>query len=233
MPRIARIVIPDVPYHVTQRGNNRQDVFFSDDDRRVYLECLALYARRFGLDILGWCLMTNHVHVVAVPSRKDSLALVMGRTDLVYTQHVNRTHERSGHLWQNRFYSCALDEKGAVAALRYVEQNPVRAHVSRVSWTYEWSSAAAHLGAGDRWGLLDLAAWRREWTEADWQCMLKQGLDDSQVNALRRNTMRGRPLGSDAFVSRIEALLGRRAHALPVGRPRGWRKHGGAGAISK
>ena len=224
MPRIARIVIPEVPYHVTQRGNNRQDVFFTDDDRRVYLDFLREYARQFGLKILGWCLMANHVHFVAVPGRGDSLALAIGRTDFRYTQYVNRLHRRSGHLWQNRFYSCALDERHAVAALRYVEQNPVRAKIVRVPWRYEWSSAAAHVGEGDARELLDLGAWAREWTSEEWKRMLREGLDAKQVGALRRHTSRGRPLGSDSFVSKIEALIGRRVRALPSGRQKGWRK---------
>lgn len=225
MPRIARIVIPDVPYHVTQRGNNRQDVFFTDDDRRVYLRFLCEYSRQFDLRILGWCLMTNHVHFVAVPMRPESLAQVIGRSDFRYAQYVNRMHRRSGHLWQNRFYSCALDEKHAVAALRYIEQNPVRAGMKRVAWKYEWSSAAAHVGGADTSELLDLSAWRREWTVGEWKKMLRVGLDEREVGALRRHTARGRPLGSDSFVSKIETLLGRRVRALPEGRPKAWRKH--------
>jgi putative transposase len=224
MPRIARIVIADVPYHVTQRGNNRQDVFLVDDDRRVYLELLADYASRFGLDVLGYSLMTNHVHLVAVPRTEKSLALAMGRTDFRYAQHVNRFHRREGHLWQNRFYSCALDEKHAVAALRYVEQNPVRARLTRVPWTYEWSSAAAHVGEGDQWGLLDLKRWRAEWSPQEWRRMVSSDLDASSAEEIRRHTARGRPLGSDSFVSKVEHLLGRRVRPLPVGRPQGWKK---------
>jgi len=224
MPRIARIVIPDVAYHVTQRGNNRQDVFLKERGWEVYLEFLREYSRQFELHILGWCLMTNHVHLVAVPGRADSLALVIGRTDLRYTQYVNRLYRRSGHLWQNRFYSCALDERHAVAALRYVEQNPVRAKLCRVPWRYAWSSAAAHVGQGDPWELLDLAAWGRDWTGEEWKRMLREGLDAKEMGALRRHTSRGRPLGSDSFVSKIESLIGRRVRALPSGRPKGWRK---------
>ncbi len=224
MPRIARIVIPDVAYHVTQRGNNRQDVFFTDDDRRAYLEWLREYSRAFDLRILGWCLMTNHVHLVAVPGREDSLALAIGRTDLRYTQYVNRAHRRSGHLWQNRFYSCALDEKHTVAALRYVEQNPAREKMTRAPWRYEWSSAAAHVGEADAWELVDLKEWTRDWTGEEWKRMLREGLDAKQIGALRRHTSRGRPLGSDSFVSKIETLLGRRVRALSPGRPKGWRK---------
>jgi len=224
MPRIARIVIPEVPYHLTQRGNNRQDVFFVDDDRRVYLEMLADYASRFDLEILAWCLMTNHIHLVAVPGTEKSLAQTLQRVDFRYAQYVNRLHRREGHLWQNRFYSCALDERHAVAALRYVEQNPVRARMSRVPWRYEWSSAAAHVGEEDKWGLLDLEAWRAEWSQDEWRRMLRSSLEESSVGAIRRCTAGGRPLGSDSFIRKIETLIGRRVRPLPEGRPKGWRK---------
>jgi len=229
MPRIARIVIPDVAYHITQRGNNRQDVFFVDDDRRVYLAFLSEYAREFGLDVVGYCLMTNHVHLVAVAKREDSLALTIGRTDLRYTQYVNRLHRRSGHLWQNRFYSCGLDDRHAVAALRYIEQNPVRAKIVRKPWRYGWSSASAHLGGKDPSGLLDLSAWAKDWTPGQWRRMLTQSLAEETVEGIRRHTSRGRPLGSDRFLSKVERFLGRRVRPLPVGRPKGWRKRNATG----
>ncbi len=125
MPRLARIAIPGVPHHVTQRGNNRQDIFFAVEDRSFYLEWLAKYASEAGLDILGYCLMTNHIHLVVVPHEEDSLADGLGRAHWRYSQMVNRLHGRSGHLWQGRFFSCALDDEHAYGALAYVERNPV------------------------------------------------------------------------------------------------------------
>ncbi|HPD16451.1 MAG TPA: transposase [Planctomycetota bacterium] len=221
MPRIARIVIPGLAHHVTQRGNNRQDVFFTDDDRAAYLALLARHAREFGLRVLGYCLMTNHVHLVAVPEAEDSLARAVGRTDFVYAQAVNRLHGRCGHLWQNRFHSCPLDEAHLAAAVRYAERNPVRARMVRLAWRYPWSSAAAHVGeAGDPSGLLDLAAWRERWSAAEWRELLRSDPAEEELLGLRFRTRRGRPLGSDAFLGRLEAALGRRLRALPVGRPR-------------
>ena len=111
MPRNARVVIPDCPHHVTQRGNNRQDVFFTDGDREVYLGMPAEQCERFGLSVEGYCLMTNHVHLAATPRRADSPANAVGRTNLYYTRHVNALHGRSGHLWQDRFFSCPQDEE--------------------------------------------------------------------------------------------------------------------------
>jgi len=161
-----------VPHHVTQRGNNRQDVFFVDDDRRVYLEILRQQAARWRLDVLGYCLMTNHVHLVAAPADKKSLAKAIGRTDFLYTQYVNRMHGRSGHLWQNRFHSCAVEGAGLWAALAYVDRNPVRARLVRLAWRYRWSSAAAHLGQADAAGLVKAGTWERLAAGIDYRALV-------------------------------------------------------------
>ena len=220
MPRVARIVIPDCPHHVTQRGNNRQDVFFVDDDRVTYLELLKEECEKHGVTVDGYCLMTNHIHLIATPQLEESLAKGLGRTHFRYTQYVNRLHGRSGHLWQNRFYSCALDDDHYWTAMAYVEQNPVRARLVRRAWAYRWSSAAAHCGRGrNRSGLLDLDSWNEWMGGSDWRETLANMLGDKPLSALRLNTHRGRPLGSDAFLSKIEALVGRRLRPLPVGRP--------------
>ena len=128
MARQPRIVLPGVAHHVTQRGNNRQDVFFVDDDRRMYLSCLKESAALYGLEVFAFCLMTNHIHLVATPHTEDALARAIGPTHLMYAQYVHRLHRRLGHFWQNRFYSCPLDEAHAHNAAAYVELNPVRAH---------------------------------------------------------------------------------------------------------
>ena len=224
MPRVARIVIPGLAHHITQRGNNRQEVFFVDDDRRVYLELLREESERHGLGVLGCCLMDNHVHVIGVPAREESLAKGIGRTHWRYTQYVNRFHGRIGHLWQNRFYSCALDEAHTEAAMRYVELNPVRAGLVRRAWRYEWSSAGAHVGQGDAWGLPGLVAWGRTWPADRWRRMLLSPEDEIVVADLRRSTMRGRPLAGDSLLAKIERRLGRRLRPLPVGRPRKTRR---------
>jgi len=196
-------------------------VFFVDDDRVTYLELLKEECERHGVTVDGYCLMTNHVHLIATPRLEESLAKGLGRTHFRYTQYVNRLHGRSGHLWQNRFYSCALDEDHYWTAMAYVEQNPVRARLARRAWPYRWSSAAAHCGRNrDRSGMLDLDSWNEWVAGSDWKETLVNMLGDETLSALRLNTHRGRPLGSDAFLSKIEALVGRRLRPLPVGRPR-------------
>ena len=220
MPRVARIVIPDLPHHVTQRGNNHQDVFFTDEDRLVYLRLLRQHAGRFGLSVLGYCLMTNHVHLIATPHQEHSLAKAVGRTHFLYTQYINRMHGRAGHLWQNRFFSCAMQEVHAWRALRYVERNPVRAGIVRVAWRFRWSSAATHVGESDPTGLLDLPAWKKQWRPAAWREALRDPDDAEETGHLRLSTHRGRPLGTDTFLSRLESRLNTRLRPLPVGRPK-------------
>ncbi|MFH1108296.1 MAG: transposase [Planctomycetota bacterium] len=219
MPRVARIVLPGVPHHVTQRGNNRQNVFFTDDDRRLYLTLLKENADRFGLAVSAYCLMPNHVHLVATPSAADSLAKAVGRTNFRYAQYLNRSRRRSGHLWQNRFFSCSLQEMHLWRAIRYVERNPVRAQLARLAWRYPWSSAGAHVGEVDASGLLNLAAWRKEWKPGRWAEALRDA-DDEGVAQLRSATHVGRPLGDEAFLDRLERDLARPVRARPVGRPR-------------
>ena len=220
MPRTARIAIPDVPHHITQRGNNRQDVFFVDDDRRVYLSLLKEHADKYGLEILGWCLMTNHIHLIARPADTKALAKALGRTHFRYTQYINRLHGRSGHLWQNRFYSCPLGKQHFWRALRYIEQNPVRAEMVKQPAQYKWSSAKAHLSGIDPAGLLNVGWWRQASARIDWKQALRIPQPQEQVDQIRRNTHTGRPLASDSFISKLEKLVNKRLRPLPVGRPK-------------
>jgi putative transposase len=220
MPRVARIAVPGVPHHVTQRGNNRQQVFFSDDDRRVYLARLREHADAHDLAVLGYCLMPNHVHLVVVPGHEESLARGIGRTHLRYTQYVNRAYERTGHLWQNRFFSCGLDEAHCWGALRYIEYNPVRAALVEHAWDYPWSSAAAHVGERDQSGMLKLSQWNSVWDAQRWREWLAADEDDAGTSAVREHTQSGRPLGAAKFVDELERVLGRQFAATRRGRPR-------------
>jgi len=157
---------------------------------------------------------------VSVPAGEESLAKAVGRTHFLYSQYINRFHKRSGHLWQNRFYSCVLDETHLWRALAYVERNPVRAKLLRQAWRYEWSSAAAHTGQADPSELLDLTAWQREWKPGRWRNALRAGDDEDVAGLIRASTHTGRPLATDSILSKLERKLGRRLRPLPVGRPR-------------
>ena len=200
MGRTARIVLPGVAHHCTQRGNKRQAVFFEEQDRRVFLALLRDKSREHGLRILAYCLMTNHVHIVGVPAREESLTRALGETHLKYTAYVKRTYDHDGHLWQNRFYSCPMDEPHTLSALAYVELNPVRAGMETVPWAYRWSSARSHCEEGFADGLLNLSRWRTQFGVEDWKGILRAAVgDDVTEEKIRSHTQRGRPLGSRAY----------------------------------
>jgi putative transposase len=142
--RLARVVAVDVPHHVTQRGNARQYILASDADRTVYLSLFREYAAHHELSVMGYCLMSNHVHLIAIPQRLDSLALALKHTHGRYASYWNAKHTSSGHVWHGRPYSCPLDSPHLWAALRYTELNPVRAGLVTEAEAWQWSSAAAH-----------------------------------------------------------------------------------------
>lgn len=206
--------MPDVAYHITQRGNCRQDVFFTDDDRRLYLEILKEESGKHKLHIHGYCLMKNHIHLVALPGEEESLAKALGRTHFRYAQRINRIHGRSGHLWQNRFFSCPLDDSHYRAAMSYIERNPVRAGMIGKAWKYLWSSAAAHVGGDDPVGLLRLEEWLCTMPGQTWKEWLVEPDDEETVGKLRATTRTGRPLGGDSFLSKF----GKQVQASPENR---------------
>ncbi|MDF1586010.1 transposase, partial [Marinimicrococcus flavescens] len=206
MARIARAVAPGVPHHVTQRGNRRQRTFFDSSDYAVYKSVLAEECAARGVAVWGWCLMPNHVHLVLVPPAAPDLAAAVGETHRRYTTHVNQREGWRGHLWQGRFGSCALDERHLLAALRYVELNPVRARLAETPQAWPWSSARARLqGAWD--GLIASAG--LEALVGDWREFLALEPAAATMEALRAAERSGRPLGSAAFVSALEHSLGR------------------------
>ena len=216
MPRNARIVLPGCPYHITQRGTNHQHVFFSQTDRRVYLDLLAANLPDAGVRLLAFCLMTNHIHLIAVPDHEDSLAVLLRRTHGRYAQMVNARRHRSGHLWQNRFHSCPLAESHLVRALAYVELNPVRARITPSPELYPWSSAAPHLAlAPFPKHLLDLDFYLDRGAAPAWQQLLASPRDEAHEHLLRRCTYAGRPYGDEAFIQSFEDRFNRKWRRLP------------------
>jgi putative transposase len=216
MPRISRAIAVGYPHHITQRGNYRQTVFAVADDYANYLELLYRYARKHSLDIWAYCLMPNHVHIVGVPGADDSLESVFRTVHMLYSQYYNRKTNTVGHLWQGRYYSCALDEPHVHAAVRYVEMNPVRAGIVASAEDYPWSSAKSHV-AGIADPVLSGRCFLVE-TIRDWKQYLAEAPDQTAGTKLIKSTKTGRPCGEDDFVRRLEALLGRRFATLPPGR---------------
>lgn len=146
MPRSARLVIPGVAHHVTQRGVRGTNVFLDDQDRQVYLSLLRKFLGRHEVKIWAYCLMSNHVHFVIVPGNRVALAGFFRDAHADYSKYFNARHGFKGHLWQERYFSRPLKTVHLWSAIRYAEMNPVRAGMVQRSETYPWSSARAHCG---------------------------------------------------------------------------------------
>ena len=202
MPRIARVVVPGIPLHVTQRGIRRTDVFADDTDRLLYHWLLKTTAAHFQLRFYAYCLMTNHVHFVVVPGRPDSLWKTIHRVHSVYSYRFNRRQGLSGHLWQGRPFSCPLDDTHLWAAVRYVERNPVRTGIVERAEDYIWSSASAHCN-GDIDDLLD-PNWPATDEITEWSSWLTEE-DVQEVERVRKSTFSGKPCRNEAFVRWMEA----------------------------
>jgi putative transposase len=199
-----------VAYHITQRGVDRQSVFFSASDREFYLGLLRDNRPDAAVRILAYCLMPNHVHFIAVPEGADSLAVLFRRVHGRYAQYLNVKKQRTGHLWQNRFFSCPLSETHLWAALRYVERNPVRAGQTTRVEEYRWSSARAHHSGKDSSGVLDLAFWNDAGGAERWTGLHATPEELVQLRLLRRCTYAGRPFGDETFVDALEQRFQRK-----------------------
>lgn len=205
MARMARVIVPGYPHHITQRGNRRQRTFFHTDDYHAYIDLMAEWCQHYNVAIWGWCLMPNHVHLIAVPSNENGLARAIGEAHRRYTRRINAREEWRGHLWQERFASFPMDERYLLATARYIEMNPVAAKLVRHPGDYPWSSARAHLdGTDDKLAqtapLLSLVP--------DWSEFL-QLTPSEEVKRIQRHERTGRPLGSDTFVDTLETTLAR------------------------
>ena len=220
MSRLARVVAVGLPHHITQRGNYRQDVFGSDSDRVTYLGLISEYCKPARLRLIGYCLMTNHVHLIAVPEREDSMARGLGQAHCRYAHCVNARRRSTGHLWQNRFYSTVMDEAHLLSAMRYVERNPVRAGMVADAAEYRWSSAVAHLTGRDATGSLDLGYWAARVSREEWRSELAVTEEPDDLAAIRAQTATGRPLASKDFVAELGRKLRRVLEPRAIGRPR-------------
>src|SRR3954453_5458807 len=206
MARLARVVIPGHPHHVTQRGNGRARTFFDDADYAHYRDLLAEHCRAAGGDVWAWCLMPNHVHLILVPSDPDGLRHALARVHRRYAGIIQARRKRSGHFWQGRFGAVALDEAHLAAALRYVSLNPVRARLVERAQDWRWSSTRAHLRGKDD-GITALAPIRDRFPRfAD---LLDDEPEADLFASLRAAESIGRPLGNDRFLAAAERRTGR------------------------
>jgi putative transposase len=206
MARIARVVAAGVPHHVTQRGNRRLATFFHDEDYKAYIALMAEWCRKCRVEIWAYCLMPNHVHLIAVPESEDGLRCGIGEAHRRYSRRINFREEWRGHLWQGRFSSFPMDETYLLAAARYVEKNPVRANLVTEASLWPWSSARAHLSKQDD-ELVKVAPLLE--MVGDWKSFLAEE-QEKTLNDIRKHERTGRPLGTAGFVEGLELELGRK-----------------------
>jgi putative transposase len=220
MARLARVIAPGLPHQVTQRGNRGQPTFFCEDDYRSYLELMGQFCRAWKVEIWAYCLMPNHVHLIAVPRSADGLRRAIGEAHRRYTRMVNFREGWRGHLWQGRFASFVLDQAHLLTAVRHVEQNPVRGGLVKVPSRYPWSSAGAHVRKRDD-ALVRVAPLVKR--VPDWRVFLGRVMREEDIEVLRAHERTGRPLGNEAFLAMLEQKLCRilrRQKPGPKPRPR-------------
>ncbi|PIU19446.1 MAG: transposase [Elusimicrobia bacterium CG08_land_8_20_14_0_20_59_10] len=205
MSRLARVVVPECPHHITQRGVRSMGIFSCDNERLEYLRLLKQKAELHGVRFLAYCLMTNHIHLIAIPPRTDSLARAIGEAHRLYTKSVNARLGVCGYLFQGRFYSCPMDTRHTVAAAAYMERNPVRTGMCAKAWEYPWSSARLHIGLLARDPLIDNNDFIE--TPESWRIFLEK--EPAMQEGFRKNFRTGRPLGSPEFLAQAEHLTNR------------------------
>ncbi|MBF0273576.1 MAG: transposase [Magnetococcales bacterium] len=215
MARLARAVIPGEPHHVTQRGNRRQQTFFQDEDYRLYLQLMSEWCALMDVEVWAYCLMPNHVHLIAVPRSEEGLRKAIGEAHRRYTRHINFREKWRGHLWQGRFSSFPMDEAHLLTAARYVELNPVRARLVQNPSDYPWSSTQAHLSRKNDILVNTSPLLTRV---EDWGTFLSKGFSEEDLEILRQHERTGRPLGDASFLSRMESLLQRPLAPRKAGR---------------
>ena len=206
MARLARVVLPGYPHHITQRGNRRQPVFFCDEDYEHYLMLLKEWCGKESVEIWAYCLMTNHVHLIVKPDTRSNLSRAIGETHRRYTCRINFREKWRGYLWQGRFASFPMDEPWLLRAAAYVELNPVRSGMVEQPWAYPWSSVHAHLTGEDPKGIVEMEPLKS--LAGDWKSFLEASRLQN-LEELERHGRTGRPLGDDEFIARAERLLGR------------------------
>ncbi|CAG0960240.1 hypothetical protein BURK2_00694 [Burkholderiales bacterium] len=225
MPRRARLAAAGIPVHLIQRGNNRGACFFGEEDYGFYLRHLETLSKQFGCAVHAYVLMTNHVHLLLTPQQADGASLLMKHLGQRYVQYINRTQRRSGTLWEGRFRSClAQQEDYVLACHRYIELNPVRAHMVRHPREYRWSSYRVN-AEGKTSSLIEpqeqFLRLGRTWEARRevYRALFKAPIDAAETEAIRSATNGGYVLGNERFKAKIAAALGRRVQRGKPGRP--------------
>lgn len=222
MPRMARVVIPGYPHHITQRGNYRQIIFSNNLDRKKYLSLLKKESLEHNLSILVYCLMDNHIHLIVIPENDYSMSNFFKYLNMNYSQYYNTTQKGlSGHLFQGRYFSSVLDYGHLLMCALYIEKNPLRASIVNKPWEYEWSSARLHcmmetkdlLGVNKLFNFLDI-------NQNQWRTYLEEEENKIEIKKLQGQTIKGLPIGNNDFINDLEIRLNRSLSARLRGRPK-------------
>lgn len=220
MPRRSRIIAKGVPHHVVQRGNFRQNVFETFEEFRQYCYFVREYQEKYGLEIISYCLMNNHVHFIVTPLHMDSLGKYFRTVHMRYSQFKNHIEKRKGHLWQGRFFSSILDNEYLFKAIRYVERNPVRAKMIKHPWDYSWSSARARIGLDhDQIIRINPNIAGQKMSQQEWKGFLLEN-NETQENLIRHNTEKGYAIGNEHFIVKMEEQLQTNLRERKPGRPK-------------
>lgn len=218
MARMARVIVPEFPHHIIQRGNRRQKVFFNENDYSEYLKLLNNYSHRFKVDILAYCLMPNHVHLIAIPQKDGSLAQAIGETHRNYTRFINFREKWRGYLWQGRFSSYVLDERYLLATTRYILLNPVKAKIANKPWDYKWSSTRHHMGTTTNSSLAKDKLLKE--LIGNWKDFLGITTNNDDIKLFQLHERTGRPLGDNTFIEKLESILKIKLKKKRAGRPK-------------
>lgn len=218
MPRRARIVAAGYPHHIVQRGNNKAKIFFDNHDRITYLSLLKKYISECGLKLHAYCLMDNHVHLLVVPLYDYSIARAMQKLSLTFTQYFNKKYKRTGRLWECRFHSSLIDRETYLwSVCRYIERNPVSAHIVDNPIQYKWSSAG--FNTTDLKSSFIEPIWQSLGEREEYSRLLNTPANETGVEKIRKATYREKPLGTEEFLNQIAKTLGIVINMRPRGRP--------------
>ncbi len=226
MARLPRLNLPNIPQHIVQRGNNRQAIFFHDDDYCTYLEYLREALAKNGCKLYGFVLMTNHVHLLVLGQTSAGISGLMQSVGRRYVRYINTTYRRSGTLFEGRFKASLVDSDCyMLTCMRYIELNPLRAGMVVDPSNYRWSSYPHHIGESVIEWLAEPDEYRRlggypEARARAYRELFKQPLAVADLEAIRSHLNKDCALGSSQFQDEIETMVGRRAKIAPLGRPK-------------
>lgn len=215
MARQARIVIPNTAHHIMQRGIEGAPVFFKKEHFQHYLNLLEKNLKASSMDFLGYCLLPNQIHLIVTPKKSEDLARIIGETHRLYTKNINEEMKRSGPLFQNRFFSYAMDEQNSLRSARYVETMPVTTKITDDPVRYLWSSAKYRIKVKENSLLKPFNSFH---SVHNWSDYLERPMDIDEIKTINLHLQTGRPRGSDMFLDNIESQIGRPVRPQKRGR---------------